>query len=98
MPDDLAPRPLARPPPDFDDGAFLDGFPTPDGKFHFKPDWAALGQYHAKMPALPDYMRAATSAPTSTPFRLVTAPARRFLNSTFTETPTRANARGGRPC
>ena len=42
--------------PDFDTAHFINGFPTPDGKFRFRPDWVARGKYHAKMPVLPDYM------------------------------------------
>ncbi len=74
--------------PDFDQAHFIKGFPTSDGKFHFKPDWAARGKYHAKMPALPDYMGSEEHADATHPFKLVTSPARSYLNSTFTETPT----------
>ena len=31
----------------FEASHFLDGFPSSDGRFHFKPDWAAVGPYHA---------------------------------------------------
>ncbi len=74
--------------PDFDQAHFVNGFPTHDGKFHFKPDWSALGKYHAQMPALPDHMESIERADEKHPFRLVTAPARSYLNSTFTEAPT----------
>jgi anaerobic selenocysteine-containing dehydrogenase len=40
------------------------------------------------MPALPDHMESIELADEQHPFRLVTAPARSYLNSTFTETPT----------
>lgn len=73
--------------PDFDQAHFINGFPTKDGKFHFKPDWAARGKYHAHMPTLPDHMGSEERADETHPFRLVTAPARSYLNSTFTETP-----------
>jgi anaerobic selenocysteine-containing dehydrogenase len=66
---------------------FLDGFAWPDGKFRFKPDWSALGGRWREMPALPDHMEVIDRATPDKPFRLVTAPARTFLNSTFTETP-----------
>jgi anaerobic selenocysteine-containing dehydrogenase len=82
--------------PDFDKAHFINGFPTRDGKFHFKPDWAARGKYHAKMPTLPDYMGSEEHADKTHPFRLVTAPARSYLNSTFTETPGSRN-REARP-
>ena len=74
--------------PDFDQAHFINGFPTHDGRFHFKPDWPARGKYHAGMPALPDHMESTERADKKHPFRLVTAPARTYLNSTFTETPT----------
>ena len=40
------------------------------------------------MPRLPDHWDVIENATAGMPFRLVTAPARNFLNSTFTETPT----------
>jgi anaerobic selenocysteine-containing dehydrogenase len=39
------------------------------------------------MPALPDHFAVIDEATADKPFRLVAAPARGFLNSTFTETP-----------
>ena len=74
----------------------LDGFGHPDGRFRFRPDWAAIGAGHAVMPVLPDHMEAFDHASAALPYRLVTAPARQFLNTTFTETPT-ARKREGRP-
>ena len=82
--------------PDFDDSHFINGFPTKDGRFHFAPDWAAIGRDHEKMPKLPDHMAAIEAADDEHPYRLVTAPSRNFLNSTFTETPT-SKAREIRP-
>ncbi|MDJ0947304.1 MAG: molybdopterin oxidoreductase family protein [Alphaproteobacteria bacterium] len=72
---------------DFEQAHFLTGFGTADGKFHFKPDWAAVGKDAARMPALPDFLEIIDAADAEHPFRLVTAPARTFLNSSFTETP-----------
>jgi anaerobic selenocysteine-containing dehydrogenase len=73
--------------PDFARAHFLDGFGHDDGRFRFAPDWASLGPRHQAMPPLPDHM-AASDAPTEAkPYRLVAAPSRHFLNSTFTETP-----------
>ena len=66
---------------------FLDGFPTPDGRFRFKPDWASVGPYAAGMQALPDMLNRHEVATESCPFRLITPPARSFLNTTFTNTP-----------
>ncbi len=72
--------------PDFRASHFLDGFGHPGGKFRFAPNWAAIGPNHAAMPKLPDYLPN-TDAGEDRPFRLVTAPARQFLNTSFTETP-----------
>ena len=71
----------------FERSHFLTGFGFPDGKFRFAPDWAAIGPHHAGMPALPDHWAATDNATPDRPFRLVAAPARNFLNTTFTETP-----------
>jgi anaerobic selenocysteine-containing dehydrogenase len=82
--------------PSFRTAHFLDGFPTADGRFHFAPDWAALGDNHAVMPLLPDQMEAIDAATPDAPFRLVTAPARSFLNTSFTEMES-GKRREGRP-
>ncbi len=71
----------------FEAAHFLDGFATPDKKFHFKPDWKKFGGRWQEMPVLPDHLDVIDNATAEKPFRLVTAPARTFLNSTFTETP-----------
>jgi anaerobic selenocysteine-containing dehydrogenase len=75
---------------------FIDGFGHPDRKFRFAPDWAALGPYHGTLPRLPDYVPLTDEASAERPFRLVAAPARQFLNTSFTETPT-SRRREGRP-
>jgi anaerobic selenocysteine-containing dehydrogenase len=81
--------------PPFRKAHFLDGFPWPDGKFRFKPDWATvpfrspfLSGPVAELPRLPDHWAAIEQADAENPFRLATSPARGFLNSTFNETPT----------
>jgi len=51
----------------------------------------------ATMPVLPDHWAVIETADARHPFRLVTAPARGFLNSTFSETPTSQARGGGRP-
>src|SRR5690606_22433240 len=79
----------------FAEAHFLNGFGHPDGKFRFRPDWKALGRDGARMPALPDQM-AFDAADAEHPYRLVTAPSRSFLNSSFTETPS-SRAREKRP-
>jgi anaerobic selenocysteine-containing dehydrogenase len=75
---------------------FLDGFGHADKRFHFAPNWAAIGPAHESMPRLPDHMDVHDKASGHHPYRLVTAPARQFLNTSFTETPT-ARKREGRP-
>ena len=81
--------------PDFDDSHYIGGFAHPEGKFRFSPDWAALApsgfvgdELLAAMPKLPDHWEVIEEATEEMPFRLVTAPARHYLNSSFTETPT----------
>ena len=73
--------------PSFEKAHFLDGFGYPDGRFRFAPDWAARGEGHAGMPAFPDQQAVIDAPSEEKPFRLVAAPARTFLNTTFTETP-----------
>ena len=82
--------------PPFTQAHFLEGFPNPTGKFRFAPDWASIGPYHQGLPKLPDHMDTAEWASPEHPFRLVTSPARSFLNSTFAETPT-SRKREGKP-
>jgi anaerobic selenocysteine-containing dehydrogenase len=80
----------------FEEAHFLKGFKWPDGRFRFKPDWAAFGGRGALMPRLPDHFPVTDEATPEKPFRLVAAPARGFLNSSFSETPT-SRARERRP-
>jgi anaerobic selenocysteine-containing dehydrogenase len=82
--------------PPFATAHYLDGFATPDRKFHFASDWSRVGANHAGMPRLPDHWAVIDAATDEHPFRLVTAPARNFLNTTFTETPS-SLARERRP-
>ncbi len=72
----------------FEDSNFQNGFDTPDSKFHFSPDWSRVGPNHHDMPSYPDHWDVTDQASAKYPFRLVAAPARQFLNTTFTETPT----------
>ena len=81
--------------PDFATAHYLNGFAYPDGKFRFKPDWPSVpfGRWHRTagpdaIPHLPDHWEVIEEADSEHPFRLATSPARGFLNSTFTETPT----------
>lgn len=83
--------------PDFETSHYLNGFGHTDKKFHFKPDWGrsaapnkpdgdvAFGPW-TSMPELPDQWDSIELADEQHPLRLVTSPARSFLNSSFTET------------
>ncbi len=82
--------------PPFEKAHFLDGFPSPTGKFHFAADWEAIGHQGAPLPRLPDHADVIDKATEEKPFRMVTAPARNYLNTSFTETPTSIK-REGRP-
>lgn len=64
---------------------FLDKFATDDGRFHFKPNWRTVGPNIDGMPALPDHWAVTDDTTEDLPFRLVAAPARQFLNTSFTE-------------
>ncbi|HJO72711.1 MAG TPA: molybdopterin oxidoreductase family protein [Rhodospirillales bacterium] len=80
----------------FDDAHFLSGFETSDKRFHFKADWARVGGNPGPMPILPDHVAIIDEVDAEHPFRLVAAPARNYLNSSFTETPT-SRKKEGRP-
>jgi anaerobic selenocysteine-containing dehydrogenase len=89
--------------PDFETAHYLAGFAWGDGKFRFKPDWPKIPYGHPwtagpveRMPVLPDHWEVIEEATKRYPFRLATSPARNFLNSTFTETPS-SRARETRP-
>ena len=79
-----------------DEMHFRNGFGHADGKFRFRPDWSKVGRDSGRMPELPDHFAIIDKADDDHPFRLVTAPARNYLNSSFTETPT-SQKREGRP-
>jgi anaerobic selenocysteine-containing dehydrogenase len=89
--------------PSFETAHYARGFAWPDGKFRFKPDWAKTpfanigprGPWRT-LPSLPDHWETIEEATEAYPFRLATSPARQFLNSTFTETPT-SRKQEGRP-
>ena len=80
----------------FETAHFLDGFGHADRKWHFRADWAAVGADKARLSAWPDHLEIYDVANDERPFRLVTAPARQFLNTSFTETPT-SQKREARP-
>lgn len=80
--------------PAFEKAHYINGFGHKDGKFHFQPDWqnvpaandGLMGPWR-DLPRFPDHFAAIEAADAVHPFKLVTAPARSFLNSSFTETP-----------
>lgn len=86
--------------PEFDEAHYINGFNWPDKKFRFRPDWhdspapnkppRSMGNQgpFRDMPSLPDHWDVIEKADDKHPYRLVTAPAHNFLNSSFTETPT----------
>ncbi len=87
--------------PEFEEAHFLNGFGHEDGKFHFKVDWKNVDAPNAgpmgpwrDMPELPDFWPIIEEANEDHPFRLVTAPARSFLNSTFNQTPSSVKKEG----
>jgi len=71
----------------FEQTNFLDGFGTPDKRFHFSPDWSRVGPHYEGIPEFPDHWDVIDSPTDKYPLRMVAAPARQFLNTTFTETP-----------
>ncbi|QIB32502.1 molybdopterin-containing oxidoreductase family protein [Ancylobacter pratisalsi] len=80
--------------PDFETAHYLKGFGWADGRFRLRPQWdtvpfKAPGKFgpHESLPEWPDHWAVIEEANEEFPFRLVTAPARSFLNSSFTETP-----------
>jgi anaerobic selenocysteine-containing dehydrogenase len=81
----------------FEKAHFLDGFGHADGRFRFAPDWSAVGPAHAVMPAFPDHLPVIEEVSEDFPFHLVPAPARHFLNSTFSETQSSRASQGSRP-
>jgi anaerobic selenocysteine-containing dehydrogenase len=82
--------------PPFATSHFLDGFAHADGKFHFRANWAALGARHQALPQFADHVAVIDDGDPARPFRLVAAPARSFLNTSFNNTPS-SLAREGRP-
>lgn len=87
--------------PEFLRAHYLDGFAWPDGKFRFKPDWPNVPFRSpwpagpiADMPRMPDHWSVIEDADSTHPYRLVTSPARNFLNSTFNETQTSLRREG----
>ncbi|HRJ69024.1 MAG TPA: molybdopterin oxidoreductase family protein [Beijerinckiaceae bacterium] len=79
--------------PDFETAHFLKGFAWPDGRFRFRPQWTSVPAKNdgpmgpwKRLPQFPDHFPVTEKPDARHPFKLVTAPARSFLNSSFTET------------
>ena len=91
--------------PEFRAAHYLDGFAWPDKRFRFKPDWPNVPYGNEglrgpadRLPGFPDQWGVNEATDPAHPFKLLTPPARNFLNSTFAETKTSlARERGGRP-
>ena len=92
--------------PEFEEAHFINGFGHSDKKFHFRANWGVsaapnkpvgepFGPWRA-MPELPDQWDSIELADAEHPLRLVTAPARSFLNSSFNETDS-SRKKEGRP-
>jgi anaerobic selenocysteine-containing dehydrogenase len=77
--------------PKFEEAHYINGFKWPDRKFRFKPDWESSKLrrfgHPEKLPELPDYWPVIDLQTDEHPFRMVTAPSRSFLNSSFNEMP-----------
>lgn len=78
------------------DMPFSQGFDWPDGKFRLRADWSAVGEDHQGMPAWPGHWAVTDAVSEAQPYRLITPPARYFLNSSFTQSPC-ALIKEGRP-
>ena len=78
----------------FEEAHFISGFGHADGKFRFKPDWKAIGPEYDKMAPMPDHLDVIDNATDTKPYRLVAAPARRFLNTSFTQSPSSLKKEG----
>ena len=101
--DELAEKTWLDRQPDFRTAHYLDGFHWPDKKFRLKAQWSSVPFASdgvrgpvTDMPSLPDHWAVTEESNEDHPFRLATSPARNFLNSSFTETPT-SRAKEGRP-
>jgi anaerobic selenocysteine-containing dehydrogenase len=85
----------------FETAHFLDGFGHLDKKFHFCANWRSVagpigGDAYKAMPEFPDHVAILDDRDPERPFRLVPAPSRSFLNTSFNNTPSGVT-REGRP-
>ncbi len=79
--------------PSFDIAHHLNGWPTPNKKFRFRGVWKNTRENKdqkklPEIPDFPDHFEVIESPDIEHPFRLITAPAHNFLNTSFTETQT----------
>ncbi|MEZ5844116.1 MAG: molybdopterin-dependent oxidoreductase [Hyphomicrobiaceae bacterium] len=79
----------------FEESHFLNGFEQVSGRFRFRPDWSAIGPVPGRLPNIADWMDDYEGPDDAHPLKLVTPPARHFLNSSFTETATSVKKEGG---
>ena len=77
--------------PTFIESNFLNGFGHQDKKFHFSPVWKKNDKKFNKTFNLPDHYNLIENTNRNHPYKLVTAPAHNFLNSSFTEIETSRN-------
>jgi anaerobic selenocysteine-containing dehydrogenase len=85
----------------FETAHFLDGFGHLDKKFHFRANWRSMagplgGDAYRSLPEFPDHVANIDDGDPARPFRMVAAPSRSFLNTSFNNTPS-GLAREGRP-
>lgn len=71
----------------FDEAHYLNGFGHADGKFHFRHGWDELLLGKVNCSPFADHLDITDPTTAKQRWRLVTAPARHFLNTTFTEAP-----------
>ena len=72
--------------PEFNISHFINGFGHKDKKFHLAAEWKINNKTFNKQFELPDHYDLIEKSSKKFPFKLVTAPAHNFLNSSFTET------------
>ena len=72
--------------PEFNASHFINGFGHKDKKFHLTAEWKINNKTFNKQFELPDHYDLIEKSSKKFPFKLVTAPAHNFLNSSFTET------------
>ena len=71
--------------PNFQESHFIKGFGHKDKKFHLTAEWKSNDKNFNNKFKLPDHYDLIENASKEYPFKLITAPAHNFLNSSFTE-------------